>query len=147
MEYQNIFTQVQVRGPLEAGIPAETNSPEIYDRGAGAFFNYWVGKLGNAQLGPIYLGSLGVFSLVFGVLSINIMGLNYLASVDWSVGEFIRQLFWLSLDPPGPEWGLSLTVPLNQGGWWLIASFFLLVSVMLWWVRCYVRAIQLGMGT
>jgi photosynthetic reaction center M subunit len=33
-----------------------------------------------------------------------------------------------------------------EGGWWLIASFFLLVSVCAWWVRTYLRAQALGMG-
>ena len=36
--------------------------------------------------------------------------------------------------------------PLNDGGLWLIASFFLLISVMSWWVRTYRRAEDLGMG-
>jgi photosynthetic reaction center M subunit len=30
-----------------------------------------------------------------------------LSQVDWSIPEFIRQLFWLALEPPGPEHGLS----------------------------------------
>jgi photosynthetic reaction center M subunit len=34
-----------------------------------------------------------------------------------------------------------------EGGWWLMAGFFLTVSIMLWWVRTYRRARQLGMGT
>ncbi len=147
VEYQNIFTQVQVRGPVEAGLPADTLVPEIWGRGNSGFFNYWIGKLGNAQIGPFYLGTLGIISLVFGTLAINIIGLNYLAQVDWHLGEFIRQLFWLSLDPPAPEYGLSLFVPLGEGGWWLISSMFLLIAVLFWWVRCYSRAVQLGMGT
>ena len=36
--------------------------------------------------------------------------------------------------------------PLDAGGWYIIASFFLLVSVMSWWIRCYLLAEQLGMG-
>jgi photosynthetic reaction center M subunit len=68
-----------------------------------------------------------------------------LASVDYHFGEFIRQLFWLALEPPGPEYGLSFP-PLNDGGWFLIAGFFLLVSVMTWWIRSYRRAQALGMG-
>ncbi len=145
VEYQNIFTQVQVRGPLETGIELPANT-DAFPRGRGAFFNYWVGKLGNAQLGPIYLGSYGIFSLIFGTLAINIIGFNYLAQVDWHLGEWIRQMFWLSLDPPAPEYGLSFP-PLNEGGWFLITGLFLSISVILWWIRCYARAIQLGMGT
>jgi photosynthetic reaction center M subunit len=36
---------------------------------------------------------------------------------------------------------------MNQGGWWLMAGFFLTASMLLWWARMYRRARQLGMGT
>jgi photosynthetic reaction center M subunit len=58
---------------------------------------------------------------------------------------FVRDLFWLSLDPPAPEYGLSMP-PLAEGGYYLIASFFLLVAVMAWWLRSWMLADQLGMG-
>ncbi|MEL6217121.1 MAG: photosynthetic reaction center subunit M [Pseudomonadota bacterium] len=142
-EYTNIFTQVQVRGPLEAGAGPASIARE---RSAGMIFSRFLGWLGNAQLGPIHLGFFGVISLVTGTLAINIIGFNYLAQVDWNIAEFWRQLFYLSLDPPPPEYGLSIP-PLNEGGWWFIASFLLLISVMFWWVRTYLRALALGMGT
>ena len=145
LEYQNIFTQVQVRGPIEAGIPTAAVDTDIGRIGKGSY-NSLIGWIGNAQLGPIYLGFWGVLSLASGLLWFNIVGLNMLASVDWNLAFFLRDLFWLSLEPPGPEHGLSIP-PLNDGGWWFIASFFLLVSVLSWWVRTYVRAIALGMGT
>jgi photosynthetic reaction center M subunit len=56
------------------------------------------------------------------------------------------QLFWLGLEPPSPANGLKIP-PLNEGGWWLMAGFFLTLSIMLWWVRMYRRAKALGMGT
>ena len=59
----------------------------------------------------------------------NIVGFSMLAQVGWSIPEFIRQLFWLALEPPSPEYGLSMP-PLDDGGWYIISSFFLLVSVM-----------------
>ncbi len=142
-EYQNIFTQVQVSGPGEMGIPV----PAIDDDRMGKpFMQYWAGKIGNAQIGPIHLGFLGVASIIFGTLSFNIIGFNMLASVDWSPIQFIKQLFWLSLDPPLPEHGLSFP-PMNEGGWWMISGLFLTISILLWWARMYVRAITLGMGT
>ncbi|MGF1474578.1 MAG: photosynthetic reaction center subunit M [Geminicoccaceae bacterium] len=143
MQYQNIFTQVQVAGPTEVGIPlgpgneARTGTPSI---------NYWFGKIGNAQVGPIYLGWLGVLSIFSGFVAFEIIGLNMWASVGWDPIQFVRQLFWLALEPPAPEYGLSIP-PMNEGGWWLLAGFFLTVSVLLWWLRTYRRAIQLGMGT
>ena len=98
------------------------------------------------QIGPIYLGPLGIASIIFGVLSFNIIGFNMLAQVNWDIVQFVRQLFWLSLEPPAPEYGLSLP-PLNKGGWWLMAGGFLTVSILLWWVRMYTRARALGLGT
>jgi photosynthetic reaction center M subunit len=60
--------------------------------------------------------------------------------------EFIRQLPWLALEPPAPKYGLSIP-PLNEGGWWLMAGFFLTASIFLWLARTYKRAKALGMGT
>jgi photosynthetic reaction center M subunit len=142
--YQQIFTQVQVRGPFETGVALP---PEDAPRSKDGFFVWLAGKIGNAQIGPVYLGWTGFASILFGLTWFNIVGFNFWAAVDWDPAQFIRQLFWLSLEPPGPEYGLSLNVPLNEGGWWIISSFCLLISVMLWWVRTYVRARSLGLGT
>ncbi|MCX7646317.1 MAG: photosynthetic reaction center subunit M [Rhodobacteraceae bacterium] len=142
-EYQNIFTQVQVRGAPEWGMDNELNMME--ERAGRPRFSNLIGWLGNAQLGPIYLGSFGVISLATGILWLNIVGFNMLAQVGWSIPEFIRQLFWLALEPPSPKYGLSMP-PLNDGGWYIIASFFLLVSVMSWWVRSYELARMHRMG-
>ena len=142
--YQNLFTQVQVRGPVELGVPLPPGNEE---RVGEPWFSYLMGILGNAQIGPIYLGVTGVLSLVFGFVAFEIIGLNMLASVNWSPVQFIRQLPWLSLNPPGPEYGFQILPPLQQGGWWIIAGFFLTVSVILWFVRTYVRARTLGLGT
>ena len=66
--------------------------------------------------------------------------------VNYSPIEFVRQLFWLSVDPPPPAYGLRIP-PLNEGGWWLFSGFFITLSILLWWVRMYRRAVQLKMGT
>ena len=132
-EYQNLFTQVQAVGPANLGVPL------------GAGHGPRTGT-DLPQVGPVYLGSLGVASLIFGIAAFNIIGFNMLAQVNWDIVQFIRQLFWLSLEPPPPEYGLSLP-PLNQGGWWLMAGGFLTVSILLWWLRMYTRARALGMGT
>ena len=141
-EYQNIFNQVQVAGPLEAG-EVEGVNPEF--RFGKPRHNFLIGWLGNAQLGPIYLGFWGVLSLVAGAIWFFIIGMNFWAQVDYSPALFFRELLWLSLDPPTSDYGLGMA-PLDDGGWWVIASFFLLVSVMSWWARCYVRAQELKMG-
>ena len=143
-EYQNILTPIQVIGPVHHGVPlGHGNSPRTGETPA---IVHWIGRLGNAQLGPIYLGPLGLASLALGMLAFNIIGFNMLASVDWNPIQFVRQLFWLALEPPSPANGLKLA-PLNQGGWWQITGLFLTASVLLWWARMYVRARALGLGT
>jgi photosynthetic reaction center M subunit len=142
-EYQNIFTQVQVRGPVEVGLDNEYNMAA--DRLGKGWFSSLFGFLGNAQLGPFYLGWTGMVGLATGFMAIFIIGLNMLAQVGWSIPEFLRQGFWLALEPPSPKYGLTMP-PLDDGGWYIIASFFLLVSVMTWWVRSYQLAQQHKMG-
>lgn len=142
-QYQNIFTQIQLTAPAEAGVVLPRGDSE---RTGIPFFNYWAGKIGDAQIGPIYLGTIGFFSLFCGIIAIEIIGLNMFASVNWDPVQFLRKLAYLSLDPPKPEYGLSIP-PLNEGGWWLMAGFFLTTSILLWWVRMYRRARSLGMGT
>ena len=142
--YQNIFTQVQVRGAPEMGVALpRIDEPRINS----VTFNRFLGWLGNAQLGPIHLGLTGIASLFAGFIAFEIIGLNMWASVGWDPAQFLRQLPWLSLQPPGPEYGLKILPPLDHGGWWLIAGFFLTTSVVLWWTRTYRRAKALGMGT
>ena len=142
-EYQNLFTRVQVRGPAYAGVPLTTIGAS---RTGKPYFVHLAGLLGDAQVGPIYLGFTGLASLVCGFIAFEIIGLNMWASVNWDPVQFVRQLFWLALEPPKPAYGLRLP-PLAEGGWWLIAGFFLTMSVLLWWTRVYTRARALGLGT
>ena len=141
-EYQNIFTQVQVRAAPEMGL---VEGVELGNRTKGASFSNLLGWFGNAQLGPIYLGTMGVISLATGAIWFVMVGLWFWDQAGYNPAVFLRDLFWLSLDPPAPEYGLSIP-PMREGGYFLIASFFLLISVMTWWVRTYLRAEALGMG-
>ncbi len=143
-DYQNILTQVQVRGHYDAGVALPAGDEPREKTGG---FSYLLGKLGDAQIGPIYLGWTGLASIFCGIVAIEIIGLNMWASVGWDPIKFIGLLPWLSLDAPLPEHGLSIFPPLDEGGWWLMAGFFLTASIILWWIRTYRRARQLGMGT
>jgi photosynthetic reaction center M subunit len=60
-EYQNIFTQVQVRAAPEMGMVEDV---DLSNRTKSASFSNLMGWIGNAQLGPVYLGAMGVLSLV-----------------------------------------------------------------------------------
>jgi photosynthetic reaction center M subunit len=141
-EYQNIFTQVQVRAAPEMGMVEDVN---LDNRTKGAGFSTLLGWFGNAQLGPIYLGTMGVISLATGAIWFTMVGGWYWHQAGFNPAVFMRDLFWLSLDPPAPEYGLRFP-PLAEGGYWLIASFFLLISVITWWMRTWLRAQALGMG-
>lgn len=141
--YQNIFNRIQVHGDPDPGVPLPKG---IWDRTLKPFFSHFLGRFGEAQVGPSYLGTMGLASLVFGIVAFEIIGFNMWASVGWDPVQFLRQLPWLALEPPGPEWGLRFP-PLNEGGWFLLTGFFFLLSVLLWWARMYIRARALGMGT
>ena len=141
--YQSIFTRVQVQAPVYPGIPLE--GPH-WPRVGKPRLNYWLGIIGDAQIGPVYLGWLGLASLLCGFIAIEIIGLNMWASVDWNPIQFVRQLPWLALEPPPPAYGLHLP-PLNEGGWWIMTGFFLTAAILLWWARMYTRARALGLGT
>jgi photosynthetic reaction center M subunit len=141
-EYQNIITQVQVRAAPEMGMVEDVN---LDNRTKGASFSTLAGWFGNAQLGPIYLGTMGVISMATGAVWFVMVGMWYWGQAGYNPAVFMRDLFWLSLDPPAPEYGLSFP-PLAEGGYFLIASFFLLISVMTWFARTWLRAQALGMG-
>ena len=87
LEYQNLFTRVQIRTAPDPGIPIEGAENRL---GSGWFFGL-AGKIGDAQIGPIYLGTLGILSLLCGFIAFEIVGLNMWASVNWNVIEFARQ--------------------------------------------------------
>ncbi|MGF1543801.1 MAG: photosynthetic reaction center subunit M [Parvularculaceae bacterium] len=143
-DYQNILTQVQVRGHVDLGVELPAGD---WRREKGTGVNYLFGKFGEAQIGPIYLGWSGIASLVTGLTAVVIIGMNMLASVGWDPIKFVGQLPWLSLGPPLAKHGVNPFPPLQEGGWWMLAGFFLTASIILWWVRCYRRSIQLGLGT
>ncbi|MBA4781988.1 MAG: photosynthetic reaction center subunit M [Rhizobiales bacterium] len=140
-EYQNIFTNIQVRSHPEQGMAL----PVGESREGEGFFSYWLGKVGNAQLGPVYLGYAGVASVMTGTAWFVLVGFDMLRQSGWNLVHFIRDLAWLALEPPAAEYGLSIP-PLYEGGLFLIASMFLLISVLCWWLRTYSRARALGLG-
>ena len=141
-EYQNIFTQVQVRAAPEMGM---VENVDLGKRSKGAGYSNLMGWFGNAQLGPIYLGTFGVISLATGAIWFMIIGVHFWQVAGYNPAVFMRDLFWMALEPPGPEWGLRIP-PMQEGGLFLVAGFFFLISLSTWWVRTYLRAEALGLG-
>lgn len=140
-EYQNFFTQVQVSGEPEMGLK---EGVDTFERTPATFVSL-LGWMGNAQLGPIYLGIAGTTSLAFGIAWFMTIGVWFWYQAGFDPFIFMRDLFFFSLEPPPAEYGLSIA-PLKEGGVWQIASVFMAISVITWWVRVYSRADQLGMG-
>ncbi len=143
-EYFNIFTQVQVQGPAELGVAA-MDATTTAERTTKTRFSTLAGIIGNAQIGPVHLGAFGLLSVIGFGMWFFIIGMNFWAQAGYNPAVFMRDLFWMSLEPPSPDYGLGFA-PLNEGGWWLIASFFFLVGIWSWWFRTYNRATALGMG-
>ncbi|MHA7872069.1 MAG: photosynthetic reaction center subunit M, partial [Hyphococcus sp.] len=88
-DYQNILTQVQVRGHYDPGVALPAGD---WSRDHVKSFSYLLGKIGDAQIGPVYLGFTGVASLICGFFAIEIIGLNMWASVGWDPMKFVGQL-------------------------------------------------------
>ena len=78
--YQNIFNRVQVHGEPDMGVPLPDGT--IWERGK-ARFSRLFGLFGEAQVGPGYLGTTGLLSLLFGIAAFEIIGFNMWASVGW----------------------------------------------------------------
>jgi photosynthetic reaction center M subunit len=142
--FHTMFTSIEIEAPLRGGPP-----PSISDvpRSIVPRHSFWLGRIGESQVGPTHIGWLAILSIACGFVAIEIIGLNMWASVDWNVIRFIKMLPFLYLNPPSAKQGLNIFPPLEDGGWWLMAGFFLTASILLWWVRMYRRAIALGMGT
>ena len=141
-EYQNFFTQVQVSAAPEMGM---VEGVDVGARTKSARYSTLMGWIGNAQLGPIYLGTFGVVSIITGLIWFEIIGFWFWRQAGYDPAVFLRDLFWLSLEPPAPEWGLRIP-PMDQGGMFLLAGFFFMISLWSWWLRTYLRAEALGMG-
>jgi photosynthetic reaction center M subunit len=142
--FHSLWTAIEMEGPIEPGLPVRFGSPR---RVGGGFHSRLLGRFGEAQVGPTYLGLTGITSLICGFIAFEIIGLNMLAAVNWNPIRFIKMLPFLSLDPPPAKYGLNPFPPLHEGGWWLMAGFFLTLSILLWWWRMYRRALAIGMGT
>ena len=142
--YTNLYSRVQIHTTEPyPGVPLGRAN---WQRDGKGWMSSLLGRIGDAQIGPFYLGATGLASLICGFIAFEIIGLNMWASVGWSPGQFLRQLPWLALEPPAPAYGLRIP-PLAEGGWWLMAGFFLTASLLLWWVRMYRRAVELQVGT
>ncbi len=115
--------------------------------------------LGSGQVLPLYLGYWGAASMVFfGVTGFIILS-EYLRIVGYNPIVFLRDFPSLAIFPPVREFGLCIVgcvTTVNgmetqlgwyNGGAYLVATFFLHLSLLTWWMRLYTRAKATGVGT
>ncbi len=111
--FHTLYTAIEMLSPLEAGVPMR-DSP--YRRLMRPWHSRLLGRIGETQVGPTYLGVPGILSIVCGFIAIEIIGLNMWASVNWDPVQFARQLFWHALEPPPAKYGLSrIGTPASSG--------------------------------
>ena len=65
--YHTLFTSFELQGPDEMGIPLPRGSSP---RRLRPFRSRWLGRIGENQVGPTYLGGLGLASSTCGRRSI-----------------------------------------------------------------------------
>ena len=134
----------------ELGLPPTRTPAEIDIGGAdgrigSAIEAKWLGRFGfDTQLGPFYLGLWGAVAFVSAGLFTLVWLLVMLGQVNYNPIAFLKYFAVLQIDPPSPAYGLGFA-PLDQGGWWLIATFFLTISILAWLIRIWERALALGL--
>lgn len=108
------------------------------------FYLDWLENLGfDSQFGPYYLGVWNTIAFFAGGVFTFIWLLTMLAQVSYNPVAYLKYFVVLQLDPPPAVYGLSFP-PLDRGGWWLIATFFLTVSIFAWFMHIWTRARALG---
>ena len=148
--FHTLYNAIVLEGPNELGLdpsPAGSGWVKGGRRKQVIFHSRLLGRIGETQVGPIHLDTEALLSFACGLIAFEIIGLNLWASVDWNPLRFIKLLPFLSLDPPPAKYGLQILPPLREGGWWLLAGFFLTLAIFSWWVRMYRRARATGFGT
>ncbi len=139
---KNIFTQAPLYGLKDAS-DAPSISTEVSSEKSSVIKT--VDALFHVQVGFISIGLTGLASLVCGITALAIVTINMLASVQWSPVEFINQLFWLRLEPPSTTYQLGIP-PMAEGGWWLLAVFFLTLALLFGCTRLFMHAWKNGSG-
>jgi len=64
-DYQNLFTQVRVDAPSYPGVPLQRERDNRERLPAEPWHVQAAAWLGNAQIGPVYLGFTGIAAVIF----------------------------------------------------------------------------------
>ena len=98
------------------------------------------------QVGPVYLGVWGAIAVVAGAAASFFILEDFLFQVGYNPIMFVREFLVLSLNPPAMDYGLGFA-PWREGGAWIVATGFLNIAVLAWFMRVYTRARATGLGT
>ncbi len=129
------------RTPVDIELGASSRRGRI----GGSFHVGWMEKLGlDGQFGPYYLGFWNTIALIMGSLFTFIWLIVMMGQVNYNPVAFVKYFAVLQIDPPPAAYGLSFA-PLDKGGWWLISTFFLTMSIFAWEVFIWTRARALGL--
>jgi photosynthetic reaction center M subunit len=133
------MTTTGLRGPQT---PSDLQlGPERDGRIGKPFYVPLLENLGfDSQFGPYYLGVWNIAAFFSGAVFTFIWLMTMLAQVAYNPVAYAKYFFVLQLDPPPARYGIVSLPPLNQGGWWLIATFFLTISILCWYMHIYTRA-------
>lgn len=109
---------------------------------------FYVDVLGNlgfdTQFGPFYLGFWNTLAYGAGGIFTFIWLMTMFQQVGFNPVAFAKYFVVLQLDPPASFTGLTFP-PLDRGGWWLIATFFLTLSIFAWFIHVWFTATRLGL--
>lgn len=97
----------------------------------------------DSQFGPFYLGFWNAVAYFFGLMFAFVWVMVMMSQVAWNPVAFVKYFVVLQVDPPSAAYGLGFA-PLEQGGWWLLCTFFLTIAIMAWFMHVYTRARALG---
>lgn len=98
----------------------------------------------DSQIGPTFIGFWNLTAFITGGMFFFIWLVVMASQVGWNPIAFAKYFFVLQIDPPPAAFGLGWA-PLEQGGWWLISTFFLTISIFAWLMHLYTRAVRLGL--
>lgn len=96
----------------------------------GDLFDFWAG--------PFYVGFFGVMTIFFATLGTALIIYGAALGPTWNIWQ-------ISINPPGPEYGLGLA-PMAEGGLWQIITFCATGAFVAWALREVEICRKLGMG-
>lgn len=104
------------------------------------FYARFLEGFADTQFGPIYLGTWGLAAALCFAVCCFVILFGYGPQVGFNPLRYLREFGVLAVYPPAPSYGLQIA-PMEKGGYWQIATFFLTLSIYLFLARIWQRAL------